>query len=58
MRGCWQPACAFKLAFVFTSEVRLQRRLVKGLRKFGVKCNEAWIDVVLGQPGNLIGSQS
>lgn len=58
MRVSWQPECAFKLAFVFASEVRSKRRLAKGLRKLGAESDEAWIDVVLGQPGNLIGSQS
>ncbi len=47
-----------KLAFIFASEVRLKRRLVKGLRKLGAESDEAWVDVVLGQSGNLIGSQS
>jgi len=47
-----------KLAFVFASEVRLPCQLVKGLRKLGAESDEAWIDVVLGQSGNLIGSQS
>jgi hypothetical protein len=47
-----------KLAFIFASEVRLECRIVKGLHKSDIENDKAWVDVVLGQSGNLIGSQS